>query len=202
MALKGAYGWARPAIGTASLVDVNFNGKRVKGGAAVYTVGTWPLKLGFYSDLRKEGVKSGAPVDPAGYCHFGTWLDEVYFRQLTAEYVADETFKGRKRKVWKVRFGEENHFLDCRIYNLALAEYLGLGRMTADEWAALAKERAGGDVIPADLLAPAPLRIERAGAAEPEPKPAPPAPDPQPQSAPPTERQRWLESRRGGWLRR
>jgi phage terminase large subunit GpA-like protein len=203
MALKGADGWARPALGTASLVDVDYNGKRVKRGATVWTVGTWPLKLGFYSDLRKEGVKSGAPVDPAGYCHFGTWLDEVYFRQLTAESVADETFKGRKRKVWKVRFGEENHFLDCRIYNLALAEYLGLGRMTADEWATLAKERAGGDAIAADLLSPAPLRIERAGTAEAEtaPSPAPPAaPDP-PQAAEPTDRQRWLGARRRGWLR-
>lgn len=31
--------------------------------------------------------------------------------------------------------------LDCRVYNIALAEYLGLTSMTDDEWAALAKLR-------------------------------------------------------------
>jgi hypothetical protein len=37
-------------------------------------------------------------------------------------------------------------FLDCRVYNLALAEYLGLSSMTPDEWAVLARRHGLPDV--------------------------------------------------------
>jgi len=159
MALKGADGWSRPAIGTATLQDVNFGGKKVKKGVTLWSVGTWPLKATFYSDLRKEGRKAGQETDPPGYCHFGTWQDEIYFKQITSEYLADERFKGRVRKVWTVRMGFENHLLDCRIYNMALAEYLGLSRMTPDDWAILAKERGVTDEVRMpDLLASQPMR--------------------------------------------
>jgi hypothetical protein len=40
-----------------------------------------------------------------------------------------------------VRRGEENHLLDCEVYNSALADYLGLSRMTEDQWKHLAAER-------------------------------------------------------------
>jgi hypothetical protein len=36
-----------------------------------------------------------------------------------------------------------DHWLDTRVYCLALAEHLGLSSLTADEWAGLAKERGG-----------------------------------------------------------
>jgi phage terminase large subunit GpA-like protein len=144
-ALDGRDGWAKPPIGSPSLVDLDLAGHRVRKGSKLWPVGTWPLKGAFYSDLRKDGVKSGADVDPPGYCHFGTWLDENYFRQLTAEYLAEETFRGRRRKVWKIRASErDNHQLDTSIYCMALAEHLGLSSLTASEWAGLMKERGGG----------------------------------------------------------
>jgi phage terminase large subunit GpA-like protein len=142
LALKGVDGWGRPPIGTASLVDIDLDGKRVRRGARVWPVGTWPLKGSFYEDLRKEGLKSGRHADPEGYCHFPDWLDETYFRQITSEYLAEETFKGRSRKFWKLSSSErDNHLLDCRVYNLALAEHLGLWANTEDDWKGLAKER-------------------------------------------------------------
>jgi phage terminase large subunit GpA-like protein len=142
LAVDGRDGWGRPAIGTPSLVDINLAGQRVKKGCKLWPVGTWPLKGAFYADLNKEGVKSGKPVDPEGYCHFPTWLDETYFRQLTSEYIAEQTLRGKIRKMWKLRASErDNHLLDCRVYNLALAEYLGLSAITQDEWARLAKAR-------------------------------------------------------------
>lgn len=141
-ALDGRDGWGKPPIGTPTLVDIDLTGRKLKKGCKIWPVGTWPLKGAFYEDLRKDGRRSGAEVDPEGYCHFGTWLDENYFRQLTAEYLAEETYRGRARKVWKLRASErDNHFLDCRIYALALAEYLGLSALTPAEWASLAKER-------------------------------------------------------------
>jgi phage terminase large subunit GpA-like protein len=141
-AVDGREGWGKPPIGTPSLVDIDLAGHKVKKGCKIWPIGTWPLKGAFYADLRKDGRRGGAEVDPEGYCHFGTWLDETYFRQLTAEYLAEETYRGRARKVWKLRASErDNHFLDCRVYNLALAEYLGLSSITPADWARLAKER-------------------------------------------------------------
>jgi phage terminase large subunit GpA-like protein len=123
-------------------VDINFAGKRVRGGAAVRVVGTFSLKSVFYEDLWKLGTKSGKSSDPPGMCHFPDFIDDVYFRQLTSEYVVNEMGRrGRPRRVWRLRHGRDNHLLDCRVYNLALAEYLGLQKMTSDEWAMLARER-------------------------------------------------------------
>ncbi len=141
-AVDGRDGWGKPPIGTPSLVDIDLSGRKVKKGCKIWPIGTWSLKGAFYADLRKDGLRAGAEVDPEGYCHFGTWLDETYFKQLTAEYLAEETYRGRARKVWKLRASErDNHFLDCRVYNLALAEYLGLSSLTPGEWASLAKAR-------------------------------------------------------------
>lgn len=138
-ALKGEDGWTRPPLGTPQPVDIDLNGQKIKHGAVVWAVGTWSMKAVFYADLRKPRLVEGAEVEPVGACHFGAWQDTIYFEQITNEYLADEKFKGRLRKVWKPR--GPNHFLDCRIYNLALAEWLGLSRMTTDDWAVLARDR-------------------------------------------------------------
>jgi phage terminase large subunit GpA-like protein len=175
LALKGVDGWGRPAIGTPSLVDIDLAGSRVRKGAKVWQVGTWPLKGAFYADVRKDGAKAGAERDPDGYCHFGAWQDENYFRQITAEYVAEETFKGRVRKFWKLKASErDNHLLDCRTYNLALAEHLGLSSLTEDEWKALAKERGLPSSDALALFAPRPAPASEA-APEQRAEAAPPA---------------------------
>jgi phage terminase large subunit GpA-like protein len=149
-ALQGRDGWGRPALGTASDQDVDYRGKRIKGGAKLRGVGTWPLKSTFYSYLALQSeLKHGAPHHPAGYCHFGTFLDEIYFKQITSEFLAKEKFRGRERQVWQVRASAENHFLDCRIYGMAIAEAY-LASFTSDDWAARAKERG----LPEDLRAP------------------------------------------------
>jgi phage terminase large subunit GpA-like protein len=171
-ALDGRDGWSKPAIGAPSPVDINFNGQRIRRGAMVWGVGTWPLKGVIYADLRKEGVAAGKEVDPAGYCHFGDWLDEVYFRQITSEYLTNENYRGRIRRIWKVRNGEENHLFDCRVYNYALADYLGVSRMTADQWAVLASRRGvPAEIANPDMFAPEPVKV--ASAAPVAPKPAP-----------------------------
>ncbi len=197
LAVDGRDGWGKPAIGTPSLVDIDLSGHKVRKGCKIWPVGTWPLKGAFYADLRKEGLRSGQERDPDGYCHFGTWLDETYFRQITAEYLAEDTYKGRARKFWKIRASErDNHLLDCRVYNLALAEYLGLSSITPAEWAVLAKRRGmpAAEVslfTPAAASAPVPLAAGR-------PAPVPPPPDPWasalPTPVPPTQRQEDLDA--------
>jgi hypothetical protein len=75
-ALDGRDGWARPPIGSPSLVDIDLEGHKTLKGCKIWPTGPWPIKGAFYSDLRKEGVKSGGAADPPGFCHFATWLDE------------------------------------------------------------------------------------------------------------------------------
>ena len=160
LALKGWEGWNRPAIGTPSLVDIDLGGRKVRKGGRVWPVGTWPLKSAFYSEAAKTGIAGGATEDPPGYCHFAKWQDETYFRQITAEYLTDDLVRGKQRRVWKLRAGNhDNHLLDCRVYNKALAEHIGLSSFTADEIAGWTKERGAppSDALPlfAKPLAPA-----------------------------------------------
>ena len=180
LALKGLDDWGRPPLGQPSLVDIDLDGQKIRKGAAVWGVGSWPLKAALYSDLHKDGVATGAAADPEGYCHFGTWLDEVYFRQLTSEYLTDEVVRsktqpGKTRRVWGLRPTErDNHLLDCRIYNIALAEYLGLSTMTEAEWRILALRRGvPAEATEANLFTrPAPAPDTAASETAEEPKPA------------------------------
>ena len=138
--LKGKDGWERPALGQPTDIDIDFAGKRVHAGAKVRVVGTFGLKAAFYDDLSKEGLKSGKESDPGGYCHFPDWLDTTYFKQLTGEYLDEQTYRGRPKRVWKQRY-KDNHFLDVRVYNLALLSYIGFDKMDDDDWAELERER-------------------------------------------------------------
>ena len=158
-ALKGGEGWPRPPISTPSLVDVDFGGKKIKQGAAVWTVGGWALKAQFFADLRKQRLVEGAEVEPPGACHHGEWIEENYFKQITGEYLADVRHRGRWRKEWKER-GSGNHFLDCRVYAMALVDYLGLSRLTSDEWVHLRQLRGVPETLQApDLLAADSVKI-------------------------------------------
>jgi phage terminase large subunit GpA-like protein len=151
LATKGLDGWNRPALGQPSLVDIDLDGKKVRQGAKVWGIGTWPLKASLYSDLRQEMPEPPAePIAPDGYCHFGTWNDEVYFKQVTAEQLEDIKFTRAARPAASGCELRDNHFHDCRIGAKALAEYLGIFATHAPEqWA-----RRAGDVRDARGLPP------------------------------------------------
>lgn len=165
-AIKGMRGWTHPSIGTPTKVDVTLPGKKVvKGGALLWPVGTWSLKATFYANLDKEGIREGKPIDPAGYCHHHMGCDERFFAQQTAEHLATGTFKGRPTREWKQR--GPNHLLDCRIYAMAMADYLGLARMTPDQWGQLAQLRGVPIELNApDLLAPDSVKLAASSPAE------------------------------------
>jgi phage terminase large subunit GpA-like protein len=153
LATKGLNGWGRPAIGQPQLVDIDLDGKKIKQGAKVWGLGTWPLKASHYTDLHIER-KPEDMLYPDGYCHHGMWLDEVYFKQLTAEHLKEVRFRGRiTGRVWEKN--GPNHFLDCRIGNNALAEYLGLNSSTPEQWAMLAQARGlPPELSTADIFTP------------------------------------------------
>lgn len=206
LATKGLDGWGRPAIGQPQLVDINLDGKKIRQGCKVWGIGTWPLKGNVYSDLFNEMPEPPAPpIAPAGYCHFGTWCDAVYFQQVTAEHL--EPAPGRNAQssqVW-VAHGA-NHFLDCRVGNAALAEYLGLTSTTPDQWAALARARGlPEELTTVDLFTPRDLATTHdagGAAAVIEQRKAEEKAAATPQPAPVPARAAWLSQSGGSWLRR
>lgn len=150
LAIKGQPGWYHPPIGVPTRQDITRHGKKRRRGAMLWPIGTWPLKSALYANLRKVGRRGGAEQDPPGYCHFGDWLPQAYYQQLTAEYLAERESKGRIVREW-MRAGD-NHWHDTRIYNMAMAEHLGLSRPGFD-WAALAAVRnVPANAPPPDLV--------------------------------------------------
>jgi hypothetical protein len=87
-----------------------------------------------------------------------------------------------------VRSGE-NHFLDCRVYNTARAEYLGLSSTTDEEWPALARRRGLPDELAHETLFSAASRA------------APAAEDPPPPLVVPAQAL-WLCDATDDWMRR
>lgn len=157
-AIKGMPGRGVPAISPPQRKSVNRKGKRKRYGAALsWPVGTWALKSELYGNLHKLGLRAGEASDPPGYCHFHSGLGEEYFQQLTAEYFDIKLIKGKVHEEWKSR-RTDNHFLDCRIYAMAMAEHLGLSRMTPAEWATL---RARWEPpVETDMFSPAPMQVQ------------------------------------------
>lgn len=160
-AIKGMPGRGIPAISPPLRKSVNKRGKRKRYGSAMsWPVGTWALKAELYGNLHKTGLRSGEAEDPPGYCHFHADLGEEYFQQLTAEYFTQKLVKGKLHEEWAQR-REHNHFLDCRIYAMAVAEHLGLSKLTKSQWAAL-RAKLEPDVPP-DLLSTVVQAVAAAG---------------------------------------
>lgn len=136
-AIAGKHGRGVPAIGVPTRKAVRKGGKRKRiGSTMLWPVGTWSLKGEFYGNLHRLGLRSGEVADPPGYCHFNEARNEEFFRQLTAEYFDQKMVRGRVIEEWK-KTRKDNHFLDCRIYAMAMAEHMGLSRLTPAGWAAL-----------------------------------------------------------------
>jgi phage terminase large subunit GpA-like protein len=138
IAVKGMPGHLHPPLGLASKQDVNYMGRRHRSAVLLWPVGTWVLKSELYGNLRRVGPDDTGAYPP-GYCHFSTLHDEAFFRQLTAEPLITRERNGRRVTEW-VASGP-NHALDCRIYTMAAAEHLGMGRWTLDGWRELATAR-------------------------------------------------------------
>ena len=155
-ATKGDDGWSKVPLGIATDQDIDYRGRKIKGGAKLRLMGTWPLKSKFYTYAALMPIADGAGLTfPPGFCHFGRFLDENYFKQITSEYLEDGVFRGRKRKTWKQRPHRDNHFLDCRVGNIAGA-HAYFTSFKADDWAARAIERGvSAEELPVEAPAPA-----------------------------------------------
>lgn len=83
-------------------------------------------------DEAPAGALEREPVPQAvGLWHFPEDTSDEYFTQLTAQECAVRLVQGRRVLEWRMREGRtDDHYLSCAVYNEALAEAMGVRRLT------------------------------------------------------------------------
>ncbi len=126
-AIKGASVAGRAILGKPSDIDVTWQGMRIKRGAKLWPIGTDTAKSEIYGALRV--------IDPGpGYVHLSKHLASEIFDQLTSERLVTRYIKGRVRLEWVKPNGARNEALDCAVYALAAAHYVGIDRWKDGDW--------------------------------------------------------------------
>lgn len=119
-------------VGRPSLVDVSYQGQKIKRGIQLWPVGTNICKTELYGWLGMSGPTNENETYPKGYCHFPQYGDD-FFKMLTAEQIRIQTVRGYRKYVWdKIR--ERNEALDIRVYNRAAAYVYGMDRFQEEDW--------------------------------------------------------------------
>lgn len=126
-------------IGSPNAVDVWANGKRIRRGLKVWSIGASMAKSELYGLLRLD-----KPTDdelkvsgyPPGFVHFPEFGEE-YFKQLTAEQLQRKVIKGFTKFEW-VKTYERNEALDTFILCRAAAAVVGIDRFTDKQWLEMA----------------------------------------------------------------
>lgn len=161
----GRAGWNLPVLGRGENLRYAQQGSRTgyaskKAEDKAYLVGVDGVKLTWYGFLRSTLKVAKAALDGEtaptlrGICHFSRDTPDDWFEMATAETIVVVTTNGWPRKKWAPMPGRQNHYLDCRVYNMAAAEKLMLDTLTDAQWAALRVERyAPRDEAQGDLLA-------------------------------------------------
>lgn len=130
--IKGIESMKQP-LGTPNFVDISMSGKTIKRGVKLLPVGVSVIKDQFYTYLRHEQWTRGSEI-PAGYCFFPEEYDEEYYKQLTAESkIIRRNRKGYSYYEW-IKTRARNESLDCRIYGMAVAHFLGMYRWSEEYW--------------------------------------------------------------------
>jgi phage terminase large subunit GpA-like protein len=129
MAIKGVDNSLVP-LNAPTKVDVNFRGKKMKGGVRLWKIGVSMIKSEIYNSLkwRNSEDSSGA----TSRCHFPEYNTE-YFKQLTAEQLITKIVKGYPKRIWQ-KMRDRNEALDCRVYARAAAIALGIDRWSESKW--------------------------------------------------------------------
>lgn len=126
-ALKGASKPGRPVIAQRpSQVDVTWKGQTERNGAELWIVGTDTAKDWIYNRYTFE--------KGPGALHFAKDLPDEFFQQCVAERKVARYVKGYKRIEWVKGKADRNEALDLMVYNLAMANFLGLHRYGEQDW--------------------------------------------------------------------
>lgn len=153
LAVFGRSGWGKPILGRGEAIAYEQQGRkagRARGNSdeKAYIVGTYNAKLGWYGFLRATmkavtaAIESATPeIVPVGRVHLSKDTPPDWFEQATAETIEVRMVHGMPDRRWIVMAGKQNHYLDCRIYNLAATEKLMVDTLTEMDWAALRADR-------------------------------------------------------------
>jgi phage terminase large subunit GpA-like protein len=152
----------RQPIGSPVLVDIDFNGQRIRRGLKIYPVGTDHIKTELYGWLRLLKPLDGE-LYPPGFCHYPEY-DREWFEQLTGEQLVTRRKGFKLVQVWE-KYRDRNEALDLHVYNRAAAAFFGVDRFSDADWQALAPQLVGIEALkPADTTPrPAPPRRPRSG---------------------------------------
>lgn len=160
-AVKGDNNDSRNILGTSSLQEVSWNGKKIARGIRLWLVGVDSAKDYLLGQL--------AIAEPGpGYVHFSAELKREWFEQLTAEQRILVRKQGTEAYRW-VKRRARNEVLDCRNYALHAAMGQGLHKWTDARW-----QQLEAAVQPPPDLFTAPPELPHPSAA-PAPEPQPPA---------------------------
>ncbi|MFN8994504.1 MAG: phage terminase large subunit family protein [Pseudomonadota bacterium] len=127
IAIKGQSQAGKAVLGKPTDIDVTYRGLKLRKGVKLWPVGSDTGKATLYGRLRL--------TEPgAGFVHLGKWLPSEVFEQLTAERLVTKYRNGRPRLEWMKPAGRRNEALDCAVYALAAAHYLGMPRWRELDW--------------------------------------------------------------------
>lgn len=179
LATYGRAGWGLPILGRGAPIRYEAQGKRAgaaskRGEDKAHIVGVNNAKLNWYGFLRasltaiEEAAKQGGDiVKPVGFVHLGRDVPDDWYEQATAETIVIKMVGSFPDRRWQPMPGRQNHYLDCRVYNMAAASKLMLDTLGPADWARLMAERyAPKDERQGDLLA-GPLLVAAGEAAAP-----------------------------------
>ena len=127
-AIKGASIRAKSILGKPSDQDIDWRGQKIKRGVKLWPIGTDTAKAEIYGRFR-------TPSPGPGYVHLSKHLPAEVFEQLTSERLVTRYVKGHPKLEWVKPAGKRNEALDCAVYALAAAHFLGMDRWKEGDWA-------------------------------------------------------------------
>lgn len=140
LAVKGSSQSGRAILGKPTEQDVNWRGQKLKRGVKLWPIGTDTAKEEIYGRL---GITEPGP----GYVWLSKHLPAEVFEQITAERRVTRYVKGRARLEWVKHASRRNEALDCAVYALAAAHYLGMERWKEHQWADWERRIQGRDLF-------------------------------------------------------
>ena len=140
VAIKGSSRRNSAAVGKGSKVDVNWRGRVIKRGVALYQLGTDTIKTTLFGRLRHNQTTGGL--------HFGMAADAEYFKQVTSERQALRYHRGFPIREWVKKAGDRNEALDCLVYGYAAMLLYGRRMNQATMWQQLREQLEEGKKAP------------------------------------------------------
>lgn len=127
-AIKGASKSGKDILASASNVEIDYRGQKLKRGVRLWLISVDMAKAELYGRLRTE--RPGP-----GYVHLSADMPAEVFEQLTAERLVTRYVKGHPKLEWIKPAGRRNEALDCAVYALAAAHFLQMDRWRESDWA-------------------------------------------------------------------